>query len=61
MQKFREWLREEEIKELNEMFEYTSKYTEVSKDEFIEYKKKIINKDDENAHKKRFGFNLNTF
>jgi hypothetical protein len=38
MQKFREWLREEEIKELNEMFEYTSKYTEVSKDDYIERK-----------------------
>jgi hypothetical protein len=35
MQTFREWLREEEIKELNEVFEYTSKYIEVSKNEYI--------------------------
>jgi hypothetical protein len=61
MQKFREWLREEEIKELNEMFEYTSKYTEVSKDDYIEYRKKIINKDDENAHKRGLDLILSHF
>jgi len=53
---FREWLIEYEGKELNEVFEYTPNYKEISKDEFLEYEKKIINKDDPEAYKK--GLNL---
>ena len=36
---FKKWLEEE--KRLNEIFDYTSDYKEISRDKFIEYEKKI--------------------
>lgn len=40
-QTFRECLREEEIRELIEVFDYTPNYKEISRDNFINYEKKI--------------------
>jgi hypothetical protein len=48
---FREWLREEEVKELTEVFDYTPDYREISRDDFIEYEKKIAVHIDANALK----------